>query len=34
LQEPVREVFDIAGFTRLFEIRDSQDAAVAELASG
>lgn len=34
LQEPVREVFDIAGFTRLFEIRDSQEAAVAELASG
>ena len=32
LQEPVREVFDIAGFTRLFEIRDSQEAAVTELS--
>lgn len=34
LQEAVREVFDIAGFTKLFEIRDGRDAAVAELTAG
>ncbi|NUP98867.1 MAG: STAS domain-containing protein [Armatimonadetes bacterium] len=33
LQEAVREVFEIAGFTKLFEIRDTRDAAVAELAA-
>lgn len=33
LQEPVREVFDIAGFTRLFEIRDSRQVAVDELSA-
>jgi anti-anti-sigma factor len=33
LQPPVLEVFDIAGFTQLFEIRDSRDEALAELAA-
>ncbi len=33
LQEPVREVFDIAGFTKLFEIRDSAQAALDEFTS-
>lgn len=34
LQSAVREVFDIAGFTRLFEIRDTRDQAVGELTAG
>ena len=33
LQEAVREVFDIAGFTRLFVIQDSREAALAALSA-
>ncbi|MCC7494752.1 MAG: STAS domain-containing protein [Fimbriimonadaceae bacterium] len=33
MQDAVREVFDIAGFTKLFEIRESAAAAVAELTA-
>ncbi|MBI2298893.1 MAG: STAS domain-containing protein [Armatimonadetes bacterium] len=32
LQEAVREVFDIAGFSRLFEVRDTPAEALAELS--
>ncbi len=33
LQPQVLEVFDIAGFTKLFQIRDTADAAVQELSA-
>ncbi len=33
LQDAVREVFDIAGFARLFEIRDDCATALAELTA-
>jgi anti-sigma B factor antagonist len=33
LQEAVREVFDIAGFTELFPIYESEEAGLKEIAS-
>ena len=33
LQPSVLEVFEIAGFTQLFEIRDTREAALAELTA-
>ena len=33
LQEAVREVFEIAGFTRLFEIRDTKEDALESLSA-
>lgn len=33
LQEPVLEVFEIAGFTKLFELRESCQAALDELSA-
>lgn len=34
LQEPVREVFDIAGFTVLFDLAATRDEALARLSEG